>query len=192
MFEIQKMQPYLDSRGVFLKLMEDGNYPKNYKLKDQSFIPKQVFFSVTNQYSIRGMHFYESVSNFNNLHSQSYKVNTTTDSNKKFTKSFVVIFGEIFMAAIDLRDKSESFGKIQTRYLSAYDQVSLPKMIASGFQVISKEALILYFLDTEHLPQSDISINPLSCGINWPVQLGEISSRDKTAISLQEYIRKKK
>lgn len=189
MFEISKMNPYLDSRGAFLKLMEDGTYPKNYKLKNQSFTPLQVFISATKQYSIRGMHFYKPVSDSNDLHSQSNRGATPSDIDEKFTKSFVVIFGEIFMAAIDLRDESESKGKIETKYLKAYDQVCLPKMIASGFQVTSQEALILYFLDTAHIPQNDISINPLLCGIRWPLPVGEISLRDKTAISLEEYIR---
>lgn len=191
MFEIEKMNPYLDSRGVFLKLMEDGTYPKNKNLKNKSFRPLQVFYSVSKRYSIRGMHFYKPDTDLENLHSQ-FKMGSLSNDVQKISKSFVVIFGEIFMAAIDLRLESNTHGETDTIYLSAYDQVSLPKMVACGFQVMSEEAMVLYFLDTQHDPQNDVSINPVSCGINWPLPVGEISARDKKAISFENYMRKYK
>jgi dTDP-4-dehydrorhamnose 3,5-epimerase-like enzyme len=140
------------------------------------------------------MHFYGSGSDLNNQNTQCNRGCTPPPSilPPKYTKSFVVFFGEIFMAGIDLRGDSKSFGKTKTAHINAYTQVSLSNMIASGFQVMSNEAWILYFLDTEHIPQNDVSINPLSCGIDWPLPIGEISSRDKSAISLEEYIRMKK
>ena len=99
----------------------------------------------------------------------------------------MVISGEIFLAEIDLRIDSKSFGTIETLNVSTYTQVSIPRMVATGFQVISDEATILYFLDSVHKPDEDITINPISCGINWPLTLGEISSRDSNAITLEKY-----
>jgi dTDP-4-dehydrorhamnose 3,5-epimerase-like enzyme len=60
-------------------------------------------------------------------------------------------------------------------------------MVATGFQVLSTNATILYFLDSVHKPYEDITINPSSCGISWPRPLGAISSRDLQALTLDEY-----
>ena len=56
---VDKLEPFTDSRGIFLKLMEDGTYPKNYEIRDKCFRPIQTFLSVTKKNAIRGMHFYK-------------------------------------------------------------------------------------------------------------------------------------
>ena len=101
----------------------------------------------------------------------------------------MVISGQIFIAAVDLRSYSKSFGTIETLIVGAHTQVFVPRMVATGFQVISNEATLLYFLDSVHQPDEDFSINPNSCGINWPLPLGEISNRDFNAMTLEEYYR---
>jgi dTDP-4-dehydrorhamnose 3,5-epimerase len=99
-----------------------------------------------------------------------------------------VLSGEIFFAAIDLRINSNLFGKVRTTTIRENNQVSIPRMVATGFQVLSTDATILYFLDSVHKPHEDITINPTSCGISWPHPLGAISSRDLQASTLDEYL----
>jgi dTDP-4-dehydrorhamnose 3,5-epimerase len=188
-FSVEKLEPFTDSRGIFLKLMEDGTYPKNYEIRDKCFRPIQTFLTVTKKNAIRGMHFYEHSSADEDiiLQSSKEKFSSVEVARGGISKSFVVISGEIFFAAIDLQRGNKSFGAVETLVVNAFNQVSIPRMVATGFQVISNEATILYFLDSLHKPDKDISINPNSCGINWPLTLGEISSRDSTAITLEKY-----
>ena len=189
-FGVEKLNPFTDSRGIFVKLMEDGNYPKNYEIKNKTFRPIQCFFTVTRKSAIRGMHFYKSSSENKKIISRPSR--GIFSKNKKrggVSKSFVVISGQIFIAAVDLRSYSKSFGTIETLIVGAHTQVFVPRMVATGFQVISNEATLLYFLDSVHQPDEDFSINPNSCGINWPLPLGEISNRDFNAMTLEEYYR---
>jgi len=188
---VDKLEPFTDSRGIFLKLMEDGTYPKNNEANHNTFRPIQSFFTVTRKSSIRGMHFYQSPSVSKNLICQ-LRSEILSKTRGEIRKSFVIISGEIFLAAIDLRPNSETFGTIETLNLNAYDQVSIPRMVATGFQVISNEATVLYFLDSVHKPDQDITINPISCGITWPLSIGAISYRDLNAVTLEEYYALKK
>ena len=182
---IDKLEPFTDSRGIFLKLMDNGVYPKNYEIKDKTFKPVQSFFSITKKGAIRGIHFYKQPSVNEYIIPQLLRKLFSSDG--EISKSFVVISGEIFLAAIDLRSNSSSFGTIETSVVSAFNQVSIPRMVATGFQVISNEATVLYFLDSVHKSDEDLSINPNSCGVNWPLPLGEISTRDLNAITLEKY-----
>ena len=186
-FSVEKLEPFTDLRGIFLKLMEDGTYPKNYEIRDKCFRPIQTFLTVTKKNAIRGMHFYKHSSADEDIILQSPEEKSFSVVGGGISKSFVVIAGEIFLAAIDLRRGSKSFGAVETLVVNAFNQVSIPRMVATGFQVISNEATVLYFLDSLHKPDEDISINPNSCGINWPLALGEISSRDSNAITLEKY-----
>ena len=161
---------------------------QNGKVVESSFKPVQVFFSVTKKSSIRGMHFYKSDHITEGVSQENLSESDKLISPARFTKSFIILSGEIFMAAIDLRFGSESFGTVKTLKLGVYDQVSLPKMVATGFQVTSNEATVLYFLDCMHNPQIDMSINPTTCAIKWPLPIGEISNRDKGAMTLEEYV----
>lgn len=185
MFNMERLDPTVDSRGIFLKLMDDGTYPKNYENRDKGFKPIQTFISVSTKNTIRGMHFYKSSSVIHNTDLES--VTEVSSKINKICKSFVVLSGELFFAAIDLRVGSDSFRKVKSLRINAYCQVSIPRMVASGFQVTSNEATVLYFLDTVHKPEEDITINPRFCNIKWPLPIGEISDRDFNAISLDEY-----
>ena len=179
-FSVDKLQPFTDSRGIFLKLMEDGTYPKNYKIKSKRFKPIQTFLSVTKKNAIRGMHFYNYSSAEGKFSADVAKIG--------FCKSFVVISGEIFLAGVDLQNDSKSFGTIETLNVGTYTQISIPRMVATGFQVISKQATVLYFIDSVHKTDEDITINPISCGIDWPLTLGEMSNRDANGITLEKYL----
>jgi len=186
MFIVKKLESYVDSRGTFLKLMEHGIYPKNSEIGEEGFKPIQSFITVTKKNAIRGMHFYKPSNSPSKLRLQSQIKSSLTGV--EISKSFIVLSGEIFFAAIDLRVSSNLFGNARTETIRENCQVSIPRMVATGFQVLSKKATILYFLDSEHKPNEDITINPSSCGINWPRPLGAISSRDLQAMTLEEYI----
>ena len=84
--------------------MEDGTYPKNHETKDKTFRPVQTFFTVTKKSAIRGMHFYRSPSTEKNIIPESPRELSTSE--REISKSFVVISGEIFVAAIDLQSGS--------------------------------------------------------------------------------------
>ena len=186
MFIIKKLEPVVDSRGTFLKLMEDGIYPKKSEIRDEGFKPIQSFITVTDKNAIRGMHFYKPSNSDNQPHLESQTEGSLLGGG--ISKSFLVLFGEIFFAAIDLRINSNLFGKVKTKTIRENYQVSIPRMVATGFQVLSTNATILYFLDSVHKPHEDITIKHSSCGINWPLPLGAISSRDLQALTLDQYI----
>jgi len=185
MFIVKKLEPVIDSRGTFLKIMEDGIYPKNSEIRDEGFKPIQSFITVTDKNAIRGMHFYKPSNSDNELRLQPQIEGSSLGGG--ISKSFLVLSGEIFFAAIDLRINSNLFGKARTTTIRENHQVSIPRMVATGFQVLSTNATILYFLDSVHKPYEDITINPSSCGISWPRPLGAISSRDLQALTLDEY-----
>ena len=187
MFIVSKLEPFIDSRGSFLKIMEDGIYPKNSEIIHQGFKPIQSFITVTDKNAIRGMHFYKSTKSNNVLKFQP-QIEGSSLTGGGIYKSLLVLSGEIFFAAIDLRADSNLFGKVRTKTIRKNNQVSIPRMVATGFQVLSTKATILYFLDSVHKPDEDITINPTSCGISWPHPLGAISNRDLQASTLDEYI----
>jgi dTDP-4-dehydrorhamnose 3,5-epimerase len=96
-----------------------------------------------------------------------------------------VLQGKIIDVAVDLRNKSKTFGKHFSIELSEENQKQLliPRGFAHGFSVISKEAVVLYKIDNIYSPEHErgIAFNDPSLGIDWKLKNNEfiVSEKDK-------------
>ena len=94
-----------------------------------------------------------------------------------------VVSGEIFDVAVDLRKKSPTYGKWVGIKLSSKNmkQLWIPKGFAHGFQVISKEAEVLYKTTNYYAPKLQFTIrwDYEFLKIKWDKNLNKIlSSKD--------------
>ena len=98
------------------------------------------------------------------------------------TKLVRVIEGEILDVIVDLRKSSETFGKVFSVKLSAYNKLQLlvPKGFAHGYATLSDSARVLYKVDQYYNKNYDTGIHPLSEAlvINWGVS-PILSERDQ-------------
>jgi len=101
------------------------------------------------------------------------------------TKLVRVIEGEVLDVAVDLREKSHTYGKWESIVLSEENkkQFFIPKGFAHGFVVLSKEAVFSYKVDNYYAPEFDSGIyyDDKNLKINWKLKSSEliISERDK-------------
>ena len=156
---VAELEPFSDDRGFFVrsycdKVLEEINVTKPIK---------QINHSLTSAVgSIRGMHY--------------------QDSPHAEIKIVRCIFGEVFDIAIDLRRGSETFLQWHGEYLSAenFKMMVIPEGFAHGFQVIKKNTELLYLHTASYAPESESGVlfNDEKIGIEWPLQVTEISDRD--------------
>ena len=141
-----------DSRGYF---METYNY------NDFAAAGIDCTFVQDNQSSskkgvLRGLHF---------------QINYPQD------KLVRVVSGEVFDVAVDLRAKSETYGKWYGVTLSAENkkQFLIPKGFAHGFLVLSDEAEFCYKCDDFYHPNDEggLAWNDPEIGVEWPDVKGE-------------------
>ena len=109
---------------------------------------------------------------------------------KQFSQSKLVrvIRGEVYDVAVDLRDKSPTYGKYVGVLLSAENkrQFFIPKNFAHGFLVLSDEAEFVYKVDDFYHPNDEGGLmwNDPSIGIEWPIEDGmEIILSDKDKVN---------
>ena len=149
---------YSDNRGFFFE---------NYKEKDftSNGIAKftQENFSHSVYGVIRGLH---------------YQKNP-----KQQAKLITVLDGEIFDVAVDIREKSPTYGKWVSEILSKENHKSLyiPEGFAHGFSVLSKEADVLYKINNEYSPEDERGIiwNDPTINIPWSIKKPIISHKDE-------------
>ena len=95
------------------------------------------------------------------------------------------IKGEVLDVAVDLRKKSNSFGKYKKVVLSEINkrQLFIPRGFAHAFLVLSKEAIFSYKVDNQYKPEFDSGIiwkdNTLNIDWNFPNEQLIISEKDK-------------
>ena len=95
------------------------------------------------------------------------------------------IKGEVLDVAVDLRKKSNSFGKYKKVVLSEINkrQLFIPRGFAHAFLVLSKEAIVSYKVDNQYKPEFDSGIiwkdNTLNIDWNFPNEQLIISEKDK-------------
>ena len=101
------------------------------------------------------------------------------------------IKGKIFDVAVDIRKESQFFGKYVAVELSEENKQMLfiPKGFAHGFQVLSKEADILYSVNYVYAPDYEDGIiwNDGNIGIEWPIANLMISKKDEKLTSLNNF-----
>ena len=108
------------------------------------------------------------------------------------TKLIRVLQGEILDVAVDIREKSPTFGKHFTIKLSCKNktQFFIPKGFAHGFSVLSETAVVLYKTDQFYNPESErgINFNDKDLNIDWKIdpEKAIISIKDKVLPAFNE------
>ncbi|WP_432820904.1 dTDP-4-dehydrorhamnose 3,5-epimerase [Trichloromonas sp.] len=101
------------------------------------------------------------------------------------------VVGEVFDVAVDLRRKSNTFGRWVGVHLSAENkrQLWVPAGFAHGFLVLSEVAEFLYKTTEYYYPEHERSIawdDPF-IGIKWPLERRpQLSAKDSVAPSFAE------
>ena len=96
--------------------------------------------------------------------------------------------GVIWDVVVDLRDKSETFGKWFGAKLSHENRTMMyvPKGFAHGFISLEPNSEILYLVSDFYSPDSEGTLiwNDKKVGIDWPIDPKTISSKDLSGDSL--------
>ena len=94
------------------------------------------------------------------------------------------IRGSVFDAIIDLRKDSKTFLQWHSEILSAENMKMLyiPKGFAHGFQTLEGNCEMLYLHTEVYSPlhEGGIRYNDPTIGIQWPLEIAEISQKDKS------------
>ena len=105
-------------------------------------------------------------------------------------KLVMVLRGQIFDVAVDIRRGSPTYGRWVGITLSAGDlrMLYVPVGFAHGFCVLSEEADVLYKVTEEYAPGLDRGIvwNDPDIGIRWPIAEPILSRKDAQLPFLRE------
>ncbi len=103
------------------------------------------------------------------------------------------IVGEIFDVAVDIRRDSPTFGHWVGVRLSAENrkQLSVPPGFAHGYQVLSERAIVSYKCSERYEPTVERSIrwSDPRIAVDWPLEVGLLSAKDRAAPSLDALAR---
>ena len=155
---------YKDERGYFIETYKKENFKIDFV---------QDNFSLSKKGVIRGLHY---------------------QLKKPQTKLLSVLKGKIFDVIVDVRKKSNDFGKIFTFILDEKhnNQLLIPRGFAHGFQCLSLNALISYKCDNYYYPddQYGINYNDKDLKIKWPAQAPIVSMKDRKNLNLKDFKKK--
>jgi dTDP-4-dehydrorhamnose 3,5-epimerase len=105
-------------------------------------------------------------------------------------KLVMVLRGEIFDVAVDIRQGSPTYGRWVGRTLSGEccQMLYVPVGFAHGFCVLSQEADVLYKVTDVYAPDLERSIcwNDPEIGIRWPIEEPILSLKDAHLPPLRE------
>ncbi len=98
--------------------------------------------------------------------------------------------GSIFDVAVDLRHGSPTYGKWAGYVLddALHRQLFVPVGFAHGFCVLSEVADVTYLVSSLYDPATEAGIrwDDPQVGVQWPVSVPKLSTRDKKARTLAE------
>ena len=98
--------------------------------------------------------------------------------------------GAIWDVVVDLRDKSETFGKWFGATLSEENRTMMyvPKGFAHGFISLEENSEILYLVSSFYSPESEGTLLAIDkkVGVNWPIKPKIISDKDLKGESLEK------
>tara|TARA_Y100000590_G_C15697491_1_gene1005660 strand:- start:413 stop:958 length:546 start_codon:yes stop_codon:yes gene_type:complete len=98
------------------------------------------------------------------------------------------VSGKIFNVTIDLRRKSETYGKIVNQIISSKKNnlIYVPPGCANAYLTLENNTVIHYLMTDYYKPSSYVSFNYLSKEINikWPGKPRIISKKDKNSKKL--------
>ncbi len=147
-----------DDRGFFMESYKESEFIKNeINIK---FV--QDNYSHSSKGVLRGLHYQKDP--------------------KAQAKLVMVIKGEIFDVAVDLRKNSPTYGKWVGEILSEQNHrlLYVPEGFAHGFCVLSDEVDVIYKVNNEYSPENDRGIlwSDPEVGVNWPIENPIISEKD--------------
>ena len=98
-------------------------------------------------------------------------------------KLLTCLSGEIYDVAVDIRKGSPTYLKWHVEILTAENKKSLllPEGVAHGFQTLTDDVDLLYCHSEYYNPDAERGLNPFDdlLQITWPLDVSEISDRDK-------------
>lgn len=155
-----------DARGTFVKFFEKDIYSAH------GFDPNFNAMAISTNLeegTLRGLHF----------QSAPYEEE----------KMITCLQGSIFEVVVDLRRNSTTFGKWAAIEVGEENFLTLclPKGIAHGYQTLSPGVRIMYGLSSEFNREHSHSLDyaDTKLGINWPLPIRQISTKDMSGLSLQ-------
>ena len=106
-------------------------------------------------------------------------------------KYILVLKGKILDVAVDMRKKSETYGKHYKIILSDKNCKSffIPKGFAHGFLGLEKENIVLYGCSNYRHQQTEVTIdwNDKDLKIKWPIAKPILSKKDRKGIKFSEF-----
>ena len=155
-----------DERGFFAEIYKRSEFSLFHLYKD--FV--QINQSKSKKDVLRGLH---------------YQLNP-----KAQDKLVLVVEGEIFDVAVDIRKDSPYYGKWVAEVLSSKNKKALyiPEGFAHGFCVLSNVARVVYCCTDEYSSEHDRGIlwNDLQLQINWPIKNPILSEKDSKLPPLEK------
>jgi dTDP-4-dehydrorhamnose 3,5-epimerase len=107
---------------------------------------------------------------------------------KEEAKIFQCVKGKVFDVAVDMRENSPTYRKWFGIELSEDNNtmVYIPKGFAHGYQTLTDNALVEYFVNEYYAPESESGVrwdDPI-LNIAWPIKTPILSPKDQTLPSL--------
>jgi len=145
-----------DARGAFVKIFHAPDF-RSLGLATEF---REAYYSVSRRGVLRGLHFQRPP--------------------EAIAKLLYCVEGEIVDAVLDLRRRSETYGKSITIRLNAKkaNMLYVPKGCAHGFYTVSKRVVMLYHTTGVYSPEHDSGLLWNSAGIKWPSRKPILSPRD--------------
>lgn len=165
---------FSDDRGMFYESYKQSSYRENFGMTE-TFV--QDNHSISTKNTIRGLHY---------------------QWDEPMGKLVRVCYGSILDVAVDIREGSETFGKVHYFELSGenLNQAYIPPGFAHGFICLSDKAHVLYKCTSEYNKDGEAGINPFDpeLGVKWGIESKDavMSEKDAAAQSLKEYAREAK
>ena len=160
--KIIKANCYYDKRGYLQEIYLKKNLKKNFKFSLITFSRRNVF---------RGFHF---------------------QSKNQQVKLIYLVKGSILDIVIDLRRRSNNFGKAYRFKLREKNILYIPKGFAHGYLSLSAENVVLYYMTNYRDAKNENGIvwNDKNLKIKFPVKKLIISKKDKKLNTFDEFLRK--
>lgn len=150
-----------DARGDFSKFIDDRFFQRH----PQNAV-KEVFFNRSKRGVIRGFHLQWPPAGH--------------------AKLVACLSGSFCDVLLDLREDSPTYKDFAMQVLSPGKYVYMPNGVAHAFQALDDMSVMLYATTSDHNPELDGGVNPLTCGVPWPIVDFTISDRDRALPSLKE------
>lgn len=152
-------QAFPDERGFFMEIFKESNFiPNGINTK---FVQDNYSHSIKGV--LRGLHYQKDP--------------------KAQAKLVMVVRGEIFDVAVDIRKGSPTYGKWVGEIISGQNHklFYVPEGFAHGFCALSDETDVIYKVNQEYSAENDRGIlwNDPKIGVKWPLDDLIISGKDK-------------